>query len=65
MRVNRHPSLLWKSDKKVQVRIGEVIPETYKQTTADRRKRFKKKLEELLLLHGWRTSSAYAVYEKE
>jgi hypothetical protein len=53
----------WKSDRKVKVRIAKVIPETNQQTTAARRKRFRKELEELLRPHGWYTST-YNVYEK-
>jgi len=56
--------LIWKSDKKVRVRIGDIIPETIKQTTIARRKRFRAALEELLTANGWQTTGAYNVYEK-
>jgi len=56
--------LEWKSDEKVKVLIGEVIPETNKQTTSARRKRFRNKLKELLDAHGWRTTLGYNIYEK-
>ena len=57
-------NLIWKSDKKVRVRIGDIIPETNKQTTAARRKRFRKALEELLIANGWQPTRAYNIYEK-
>ena len=47
--------LKWSPDGKVQVLIGEVIPETNKQTTAGRRSRFRNELEELLVDKGWET----------
>jgi hypothetical protein len=56
--------LEWKSENKVRVLIGEIIPATNNQTTAARRKRFRKKLEELLLDKGWSTTRVYNVYEK-
>ena len=36
-----------------RILIGEVIPKTVKETTADRRRRFTKELESLLSPHGW------------
>jgi hypothetical protein len=55
--------LEWKSDTKVKVRIGEVIPTTNAETTTARRKRFRKALEEKLTLYGWKMTT-YNVYEK-
>jgi hypothetical protein len=46
-------NLEWKSDQKVRVLISEIIPETNKQTTAARRKRFRNCVEELLLPNGY------------
>jgi hypothetical protein len=40
--------------KKVEIRIREVIPETNKETTAKRRKRFREILEPLLAAHDWK-----------
>jgi len=55
----------WKSDTKVRVLISEIIPETVKQTTAERRKRFRCELEEIITSQGWKKTKAYNVYEKE
>lgn len=55
----------WKSDKKIKVLIGNIIPETNQQTTHARRKRFRKCLEELLQPLGWKKTAAYHIYEKE
>ena len=63
--LNKNSEMLdWKSDNKVKVQIGEVIPETKPQTTAARRKRFRNELEKLLLPYGWLKTKAYNVYEK-
>jgi hypothetical protein len=56
--------LLWKSDGSVRVRIGEIIPETYQQTTIGRRKRFRKELMERMLEQGWIEGKEYNVYQK-
>jgi len=54
--------LKWFSDGKVQVLIGIVIPETNKQTTAERRKRFRNALDRELT-PGWK-SVRPNVYER-
>ena len=54
----------WNSDTQVRVLISKVIPETNKQTTAARRKRFRKKIEELLFSNRWKTTSRFNIYEK-
>jgi hypothetical protein len=55
--------LKWISKNKVRVLIGEVIPETNKQTTSSRRKRFRNELEQILVQHNWSKSSGYNMYE--
>jgi hypothetical protein len=59
----KNEKLEWKSDKKVKVRIAEIIPETVKETTTARRKRFRRALEEKLTPNGWKMTT-YNVYEK-
>jgi hypothetical protein len=56
--------LIWKSDFKVRIKIGEIIPKTYKQTTEGRRKRFRLAFEEIIRPHGWERTRAYNIYEK-
>jgi hypothetical protein len=46
------PRLAWKGNV-VCVRMGQVVPETNKQTTADRRQRFRLILDELLEARAW------------
>jgi len=48
------PRLRRNSDGSVRVKIGDVIPETNKQTTAGRRKRLRTELSVLLREKGWR-----------
>ncbi len=48
-----HDYLIWKEDGNVAIDIGEVIPETYAQTTEGRRKRFKTQLVEIMTQAGW------------
>ena len=57
-------NLEWKSNEKVRVLISAIIPETNKQTTTARRKRFRNCVEELLLPNGWQKTKQYNVYEK-
>ena len=45
--------LKWLSTDKVRVKISEVIPETYVETTISRRKRFRKQLAAELAKQGW------------
>lgn len=47
------PRLKWYPDGKVQVFLNRVIPEGFKQTTANRRARFGEELEELMVAEGW------------
>lgn len=49
----------WLADGKVQVNIGSLIPKTNTQTTAGRRRRFYKALDELLAEEGWVRSGTY------
>ena len=49
--------LVWKSETKVRVLIADVIPETNKETTSGRRKRFRSAITEILQPHGWRMST--------
>ena len=56
--------LKWKSDCKVQVLIGRLIPETVYQTTTERRKRFRRDIEAILIPKGWIKTKAYNIYEK-
>ena len=55
--------LKWNKDNTVRVYIGDVIPATNKQTTAGRRKRFRKALDELLSVSGWKPKRPN-VYER-
>ena len=55
--------LKWNKDNTVRVYIGEVIQATNKQTEAGRRKRFRKALDELLCVSGWRPKRPN-VYER-
>lgn len=60
--------LQWKSNEKVKVRMGEIIPKKFdskKQTLAGRRKRLREKIEKLLLPKGWHKTSTYNTYEKK
>jgi hypothetical protein len=52
-----------KSPSLVYLKIGQIIPETYKQTTASRRKRLRKALTEALKPTGWNEVRPN-VYEK-
>lgn len=65
--INRNLSsqyLQWKTNNKVHViKICDIIPHTKKQTTQNRRKKFRDKLEELISKHGWKTPSAHYFYE--
>jgi len=47
--------LRWSKDGSVHVKIGKIIPENsaLQQTVANRRKRFRKELDELLKRKGW------------
>jgi hypothetical protein len=56
--------LEWKDDNKVKVIIGSIIPETKKQTTTSRRKRFRNELDEMLKPHGWSRPLKSYIYEK-
>jgi hypothetical protein len=56
--------LKWKSDDIVKVKIAELIPFTNMQTTTSRRRRFRDKLEEILLPLGWGTMKVYNTYER-
>ena len=50
----------WLNENRIKVLAGDLIPETYKQTTANRRKRFRLALEEELTKSGWdKTSPNY------
>jgi hypothetical protein len=49
-----HHALEWNSDRNyVVIKISELIPEGVPQTTRDRRKRFNKQLEAIMVEHGW------------
>jgi hypothetical protein len=49
-----HPTLEWNSDRTyVILKISEIIPEGYAQTTTARRKRFNKQLETIMIEQGW------------
>jgi hypothetical protein len=51
---HKHPAVVWNNDRdSVEIKISVIIPETYAQTTANRRKRFKQQLETILLDQGW------------
>ena len=54
----------WRSESRLRVRIGDLIPATNQWTTSDRRKRFRKELGELLAPHGWEMTSDNR-YEKK
>jgi hypothetical protein len=56
--------LLWKPDGRVRVRVGDIIPATYQQTTIGRRKRFRKELKQRLQEYGWIEGKSYHVYQK-
>lgn len=56
--------LLWKPDGRVRVRVGDIIPATYQQTTIGRRKRFRKELKQQLQEHGWIEGKSSHVYQK-
>jgi len=60
------PYLRWLSPNRVRLNIGVIIPETNKQTTSGRRKRFTNRLRQLLQPHGWHsvTRTAPHTYEK-
>ena len=47
------PLIKWRSANDLRVQIGTIIPTTYKQTTAARRKRFRTALREMLAPLGW------------
>ena len=49
-----HPTLEWNSDRDyVVLKISEIIPQGFAQTTTARRKRFNEKLETIMVEHGW------------
>jgi hypothetical protein len=51
-----HPSLSWENNREyVVIAIGEIIPETevVPQTTQERRRRFRRDLEKIMLERGW------------
>ena len=50
----QHKNLQWRPNNYVILNISEIIPETYAQTTASRRKRFRAELESVMLTHGWK-----------
>jgi hypothetical protein len=50
----QHKNLQWRPNNYVVLNIGEIIPETNAQTTASRRKKFRAKLESVMLTHGWK-----------
>lgn len=51
--------LKWVSPSEVKLQISQVIPQTFKQTTADRRRRFSRELTALSEGSGWREASAH------
>lgn len=55
--VNRRadPRLKPMVDGNIEIDIAQIIPETGKETTAGRRKRFRGRLNALLQPHGWRS----------
>jgi hypothetical protein len=55
----------WVSDNKVKVLIGKIIPEGNWQTTSGRRKRFRGKLDELLIAKGWEALKTLYLYERK
>ena len=57
--------LKWKSDDKVKILIGHIIPETNLQTTTSRRKRFRNKLDEMLKPHCWSRPNINNLYVKK
>ena len=46
--------LKWNKDGTVSLRVGNIIPETVKETTAKRRDRLRRHLVPMLQEHGWR-----------
>ena len=49
-----HPTLEWNSDRDyVVLKISKIIPQGFAQTTVNRRKRFNKQLEDIMVEHGW------------
>ena len=50
--------LMWPDETRVRVKISRIIPETNKQTTAGRRKRFREALNDLAAATDWREESA-------
>ena len=57
------PRLVWKTETKVRLAMGKVIPATNKMTTSSRRRRFRKALEDALRPHGW-TMTTTNTFEK-
>ncbi len=51
----KHERLRWSEDGSVYIQIGKIIPEdsSFKQTVVNRRKRFRKELDEILEKKGW------------
>jgi hypothetical protein len=59
-------NLKWYPDGRVRVNIGNIILQTCQQTMTSRRKRFRNKVEELLLAHDWHpVGGGYNVYKKK
>jgi hypothetical protein len=60
------PRLKWRGPNSVRIIIGEVIPTTFKQTTAGRRARFSTELARVLAPSGWhpRRTGSPMIYER-
>jgi len=58
--------LKWLETNSVKVLVGEIIPDTNKQTTSSRRKRFRDELERVLKAFRWnrKSSGSHLIFER-